>query len=225
MRNEVDWKETKFTRKDGLLNASPDPGEVGIALRLMATLIAREYQQAISAHATGRLLDLGCGKVPLYGTYKERVSSITCVDWANSEHRNIHIDKEANLTQPPDFPDCSFETVILSDVLEHIPVPLDLCREIARILSPGGKLLMNVLFYYWLHEAPFDFYRYTEHALRRFMQSLMMRFAKAGPPIAATIQRASIWFCGTGVGGRASRFTAGQFPFATSWLPRDRPIL
>jgi hypothetical protein len=40
-----------------------------------------------------------------------------------------------------------------------------------RVLRPGGKVLLNVPFYYGLHETPYDFYRYTEFALRRFAES------------------------------------------------------
>jgi hypothetical protein len=42
-----------------------------------------------------------------------------------------------------------------------------LFREMARILAPGGKLVMNTPFLYWLHETPHDYHRYTEFALRR----------------------------------------------------------
>jgi SAM-dependent methyltransferase len=73
------------------------------------------------------------------------------------------------------FRDGEFDTITLSGVLEHIPEPERLCREIARVLSPGGKLLMNVPFYYWLHETPHDYYRYTEFALRRVMERSGMR--------------------------------------------------
>ena len=37
----------------------------------------------------------------------------------------------------------------------------------ARILAPGGHVLLNVPFLYWIHETPHDFCRYTQFALRR----------------------------------------------------------
>ncbi|HRF81361.1 MAG TPA: methyltransferase domain-containing protein, partial [Flavobacteriales bacterium] len=60
----------------------------------------------------------------------------------------------------------SFDTIILSDVLEHIRKPEALVKEMYRILAPGGQVIMNVPFYYGLHEQPFDYYRYTQFALR-----------------------------------------------------------
>jgi SAM-dependent methyltransferase len=58
-----------------------------------------------------------------------------------------------------------FDTVLLSDVLEHVPEPVSLLLEVARILSPGGRLILNVPFMYWLHEVPNDYFRYTEYGL------------------------------------------------------------
>src|SRR5260370_1024326 len=34
-----------------------------------------------------------------------------------------------------------------------------------------GRLLLNVPFFYWLHEEPYDYYRYTKYALRRFAEA------------------------------------------------------
>ena len=43
-------------------------------------------------------------------------------------------------------------------------------RGLARVLRPGGKLLLCVPFFYWIHEEPHDYYRYTEFALARFCE-------------------------------------------------------
>ena len=39
-----------------------------------------------------------------------------------------------------------------------------------RILMSGGKVLLNVPFLYRIHEAPHDYARYTQFALRRFAE-------------------------------------------------------
>ena len=105
--------------------------------------------------------------MPLYETYRGHVTEVTCVDWPNSMHECRYIDNECDLTEPLPFGDRSFETVILSDVLEHVPDPDRLWKEMARILAPGGRVLLNVPFLYWIHETPHDFCRYTQFALRR----------------------------------------------------------
>ena len=77
---------------------------------------------------------------------------------------------QVDLTQTLPFGDQAFDTIILSDVLEHLPEPGRLWTEMNRILRPGGVALINVPFFYWLHEVPHDYYRFTEFALKRFAQ-------------------------------------------------------
>jgi ubiquinone/menaquinone biosynthesis C-methylase UbiE len=42
------------------------------------------------------------------------------------------------------FPDTSFDTIICSEVLEHMEVPSVLIREIERLLKPGGLACITV---------------------------------------------------------------------------------
>lgn len=41
------------------------------------------------------------------------------------------------------YPDASFDVVIADNVMEHINKPVEVLREIARVLRPGGKLLFK----------------------------------------------------------------------------------
>jgi SAM-dependent methyltransferase len=54
-------------------------------------------------------------------------------------------------------------------VLEHVADPLPVLRELHRITTPGGRLFLTVPLVWELHEEPFDFYRYTPHALRHLL--------------------------------------------------------
>ena len=121
------------------------------------------------------MLDLGCGKVPMYGMYAEYVSSVICADWPNSVHGTAYIDCAMDLNEPLAFAADSFDTVLLSDVLEHIAEPGRLMREIAYVLRPLGKLILGVPFLYWIHESPYDYFRYTEFALQRFCRDAGLR--------------------------------------------------
>lgn len=168
MRNADRWVPSKYVWDRGKLIASRDPREVGIGSRLIADCVAAIYARELPRVARGRLIDLGCGKAPLYGVYREHVDSVVCVDWPQSVHSSPYLDREVDLSQPLPFPDASFETVLLSDVLEHVPDPWSLWSEMARVLAPDGYLVMNVPFMYGIHEAPHDYGRYTEFALRHY---------------------------------------------------------
>lgn len=179
MKTPSSWKPTKFVRnKKGQLVASRDEGEVGIGSRLMADLIASWYDRNLKEFAKGDLLDLGCGKAPLYGVYKDSVESVILADWANSMHENKLLDVVCDISKTLPFKDESFDTVILSDVLEHIPNPSDVMSELKRILKPGGYLLMNVPFMYWIHEQPHDYHRYTEFMIRKLASDQKLNMIK-----------------------------------------------
>jgi SAM-dependent methyltransferase len=175
MKNTESWKPSKFFYRNGVLCASRDTAEVGIGSRLAADIVAKHYGMHLKAHASGKLLDLGCGKVPLYEAYRDLITDSICADWENTSHQSSHLDLEIDLTKTLPFRDAEFNTIILSDVLEHLPDPQLLWHEMSRVLSPGGKVIMNVPFFYWLHEQPHDYYRYTEYALRRFVDIAQMR--------------------------------------------------
>jgi len=233
MKNRAQWRPTKFELHRGRLRGSRDPRELGIGSRLISDLVAAHYQSQLPAHARGALLDLGCGKVPLYAAYAPHVDEITCVDWAPGEY----IDQSCDLSQPLPFEADRFDTIILSDVLEHMPEPELLWREMTRVLAPGGKIIMNVPFYYSVHAHPHDYYRYTNFALERFVKinGLVMvcllpvggiveimadLFAKAlsklpllGPPLAMVTQFVVGAFGRTRLGARVAQVSSRHFPF------------
>lgn len=237
MKNRDRWKPSKYITTEGRLIASRDSNEVNVGSRLMADTIARFYGKNLRDHAKGKLLDLGCGKVPLFEAYKEFIDENICVDWEKTQHKNEYLDRECDLNAPLPFADGEFDTIILSDVLEHIAEPDRLWKEMARILSPGGKVIVSVPFYYWLHEQPHDYYRYTEYALRRFAERSGLRvirlesmggspevmadiFSKnilhlpfIGPSLAALTQWFTAGFIRTSPGKKLSDATRTIFPF------------
>lgn len=246
MRNAQRWTATKYVYREGRLAASRDPQFVSVGSRLMVDLVASFYDRNLKLHAGGRLLDLGCGSVPLYQAYTRLVSENTCVDWANTLHNNDYLDFEVDLTQELPFAESSFDTIICSDVLEHIPVPDRLFREMARVLASQGKLLLNVPFYYGIHEEPYDFFRYTEFGLRRLVESSGLRIVElepigGAPEIVADIAAKNALRLGWGgvglarfvqwcarlaltakVGKKISRSTQREFPFGY-FLVAEKP--
>ena len=165
MQNKHLWKHSKFILKSDRCVASKDKNHVSAGSRFMANIIAHVYEQAIREHAEGLLLDLGCGNVPLYEVYKPYVSDNVCVDWLNSSRDNPYIDYQFDLNHCIPLESSKFDTIIATDVLEHIREPDLLWSEMSRLLKPGGKLILGVPFLYWIHEEPHDYYRYTKYRL------------------------------------------------------------
>ncbi len=61
--------------------------------------------------------------------------------------------------------DAVFDTVLCNEVLEHVPEPAILISEAARVLKPGGILILTTPQTWGLHLEPQDFYRYTRYGL------------------------------------------------------------
>ncbi len=242
MKSESSWVATKYLHRKGRLKASRNTAEVSVGSRLVADLIAQFYDEHVKHHATGRLVDLGCGKVPLFGTYRGHVSDVTCVDWAEPADGENHLDFVCDLSKALPFRDGEFNTIILSDVLEHIADPGLLWSEMARILSPGGKLIMNTPFIYCLHEQPHDYYRFSNHALQRFAELngfnvvyleplggtpeiLADIFCKhlqfvplIGKILARALQGITFWFVQSRPGASLSRRTSEVLPLAYAMI-------
>jgi len=238
MKNIDTWKPTKFVYRNGKLVGSRRKNELSVSSRLVADIIARYYDNNLRLHVKGKLVDLGCGKAPLYHAYKSYATEVVCADWANSVHENPHLDHVVNLNEPLPFPDNTFDTILLSDVMEHLSNPDLLWKEMYRILRAHGKVILNVPFFYKLHEVPYDFFRYTEFALKNFAErnnfkietlepmggapeilsdiaaKVVMGFPGIGNALANFIQSACTLFLRTGVGKKLSRKTSRHFPLA-----------
>lgn len=246
MRNRDKWQPSKFVYRNGKLRASRNPQAVAVGSRLMVDLIAEFYSANLPQNAKGRLLDLGCGQVPLFDAYKGLVTDIVCVDWKITTHKSEHLDFECDLTKRLPFQEEEFDTIILSDVLEHLPQPEQLWKEMARVLSIHGRIILNVPFYYCIHEQPHDYHRYTEFMLRRYVEDSGLRllqlnslggvpeiaadlFSKyvtrklgKGRSLAALAQWLAEVFIKTKMGKRASATSRDRFPFGY-FLVAEKP--
>lgn len=99
------------------------------------------------------ILDAGAGPMnfkPLCGHLAYKSQDL------NNVYKNDKIDIVSNITAIP-VPDTSFDNVLCTEVLEHVPDPVVALREIARILKPGGRLILTAPFACFKHEEPYFF--------------------------------------------------------------------
>ncbi len=69
---------------------------------------------------------------------------------------NTKLDIVSDITAIP-VEDCSFDAVMCTEVLEHVPDPVAALKELNRILKPGGYLLITAPFASLTHFAPYHF--------------------------------------------------------------------
>lgn len=170
MRCVQNWAPTKFERNGEEWRGSRNPKFLAVSSRIAADLAIKAIAALVRQYARGHLLDLGCGTAPLYGIYRDHVDQITCVDWKSSLHSTRHIDCFVDLNNVLPLDDDQIDTILCTDVLEHIADPGKLSGEMARILAPGGRLVASIPFLYPLHEVPHDYFRFTEFKLRQFCE-------------------------------------------------------
>lgn len=123
MKNAEKWQPTKFHRVGRRWRASRDFTELAVSSRATSDRAVATYQDFIERYARGRLLDFGCGKAPLFGVYRDRVETVTTVDWARSAHGLDHVDIVADLNTPTPMEGGEFDTVLSTSVVEHIRDP------------------------------------------------------------------------------------------------------
>lgn len=113
-----------------------------------------------------RILDAGAGQLrnKPYCTHLNYVSQDFCEYEGSGNQRGLQtgnwdtskIDVVSDITRIPE-PDQSFDVVLCSEVLEHVPDPIKAIEEFCRLLKPGGKLIMTAPFASLVHFAPFHF--------------------------------------------------------------------
>ena len=125
-----------------------------------------------------RILDAGAGELRLkpFCAHLDYVSQDFCQYEGKGDGNALQtgawdtaqIDIVSNIVSIP-VSDESFDVILCSEVLEHIPDPVAAINEFSRILKPGGILLITAPFCSLTHFAPYHFssglnrYWYEEH--------------------------------------------------------------
>lgn len=107
------------------------------------------------------VLDVGAGHGDFFAIYKDRrYYALDIVPYAE-------VDLVTDLAQVNPFKPNSLGMVILANVLEHVFENRVLLNTIAGIVAPGGCVVITVPFLLKVHQAPFDFARYTPFYLEK----------------------------------------------------------
>jgi SAM-dependent methyltransferase len=111
---------------------------------------------------TDKTLDLGSSNSPYDKYFPNRIA-------CDIEARD-GVDVVADAHNLP-FANNEFSTILCTEVLEHLHSPHIAIDEMFRILKPGGVLILSTRFVFPIHDAPGDYYRYTEFGLRHLFKT------------------------------------------------------
>ena len=126
----------------------------------------------------GRVADIGCGSKP-YQQYFSAADSYTGFDLPGNTQADIVFDGKRIPAE-----DAEFDSIISSEVLEHVFWPKQWLFEINRILKPDGLLLLTCPFIFQEHEIPYDYGRYSSYGLHHLLKEngfKIIEFRKAVP--------------------------------------------
>jgi SAM-dependent methyltransferase len=155
--------------------------------------------QKYSPLLRGNLLDFGCGSKPYKTLFN--VDQYTGVDFENEghPHDNENIDVFYDGKNIP-FADNTFDSILCSEVVEHIFNLPEIIKELNRVLKVGGKILITCPFAWKEHELPHDYARYTLYALRDLLEKQGFKIViqdKSGNFIHVITQLITLYFFDT----------------------------
>lgn len=114
----------------------------------------RKWKIAKHVPASGSILDIGSGTAPVSPDLQRTVVA----DVSEEAMRNVECASKA-VTSITDmsFDAASFDCILCSEVLEHIPDDAKAVSELRRVLKPGGALIVTVPFQkrFWAEDDEF----------------------------------------------------------------------
>lgn len=119
-------------------------------------------RQAAQVPAGSRVLDVGAGTCPYRDLFSHCEYKPHDFRQLQPGQQRAHkgygdIDYVSDILNIP-VSSGSFDVLLCTEVLEHVPEPILSIHQFARILRPGGKLLLTAPLGSGLHQEPYHFY-------------------------------------------------------------------
>lgn len=127
-------------------------------------LLERTVRSALKDRFVGKVLEIGAGTL-----YSRRTLM----------HLKSYVSLDLDITAKPTivgdvhhlpFTEKQFDTILILEVLEHCPEPGRVLNECRRVLSENGHLLLSTRFLYAQHNAPYDYFRFTQESLKYLLR-------------------------------------------------------
>jgi len=134
---------------------SVQPEEIGNWESMVKPVVTRSADLIESRSRTvrGKLLDIGCGYGFFLQEMKSRGWQVNGIEISQTGRKYAKNRWDIEVFSEPletlRFPENSFDVVTLFYVIEHVLEPLDLMKEVNRILKPKGLVILR-----WPHSTP-----------------------------------------------------------------------
>jgi SAM-dependent methyltransferase len=132
-------------------------------------------EDAVARFAAGlapgaRVLDAGAGEGRYAEAFpKQRYCGVD-LGIGDASWNYTGLDAVADLAALP-FPAACFDAAVNIVTLEHVREPRCVLAELARVLRPGGQLLLIVPHEWEVHQAPHDYFRFTRYGVRHLLEA------------------------------------------------------
>lgn len=100
-----------------------------------------------SFRQNGRFLDIGCGAGSFLQAARRAGWEVQGTEVSKSAVEILRADEMnvfQGILQEAEYPSNHFDVVVASYVLEHVPEPLEVIKEVHRVLRPGGLFWLSV---------------------------------------------------------------------------------
>jgi SAM-dependent methyltransferase len=132
----------------------------------------------IERYSGGVVVDAGAGRLAWRSLLARSAQQYIPVDYQKTdEDIRVLCDVVSGLP----FASDSIDTIFCCSVLEHLRDPIGAMAEFARVLKPGGRLILSVPFMYYLHGAPADFFRFTRYGVALMAEKYELKLEVINP--------------------------------------------
>jgi len=184
-----------------------------------------DLREAVGLFGTSeriRILDYGCGGSPYRSLFPK--SEYVRADFTPCEGLDFLLPADSSIPAA----DGSFDMVISTQVLEHVPEPANYVTECFRVLTSGGLLVLTTHGLFEDHGCPYDFQRWTADGLRLLLERAGFRMKgvkklTCGPRAFCFFTNQGIWQLRaprSSLFGFATWGLRGLWRFNPSWLNR-----
>jgi SAM-dependent methyltransferase len=153
--------------------------EVGSHHYISLSLLYHWMQNVAVNYARGILLDYGCGGQPYRELVLPNITQYIGADLVKSD--KVTLDLLLSVNTPLPLHNSSVDSIISTQVLEHVPDPGFYLSEASRVLKVGGSLILTAPMQWRHHEIPFDYYRYTKYGLHYLLEQNNFTIIKLDP--------------------------------------------